>query len=65
MRFRVCIEMDVSKTIAETIKRNGFKLEQDGTGMKVVVPNAAAVTKRKIKVHFDDSPKDDFDSLKQ
>lgn len=53
MKFRVLIEMDVSQTMADTMKRNGFKLEPDGSGMKVIVPNTVTVTRRKVKVHFD------------
>lgn len=53
MKMRVIIEMDVSDTIAETIKRNGLKLEPDGSGMKVLVPNTVAITRRKVKVRFE------------
>lgn len=55
MKLRVYVEVDVSKTIAETIKRNGFNVCPDGSAMQVKVPNAPVIPGRKTKVVFLDS----------
>jgi len=55
------IEADVSKTMADTIKRSGINLQTDGSGMKISVPNAPSVPKRKVKVAFLDNPSDTLD----
>ena len=53
MRMKVVIELDVSKTLADTIERTGFTLSADGSKFKVQVPNAPAITQRKVKVAFE------------
>tara|TARA_R110000751_G_scaffold6623_2_gene28169 strand:+ start:1495 stop:1689 length:195 start_codon:yes stop_codon:yes gene_type:complete len=50
MKLRVVIDVEVSKTMAETIKRSGFKLCNDGSAMQVKVENSPAIPKRKTKV---------------
>jgi len=52
MKFRVTVDMDVSKTVAETIKRTGMKMEPDGTGMRIIIPNTPIIPKRKVKVEY-------------
>ena len=52
MKVTVTIEVDVSKTLAETMQRSGFQVCPDGTAMQVKIPNAPPVTKRKTKVKF-------------
>lgn len=51
--MRVTIEVDVSKTVAETMQRNGFNLCKDGSAMQVKVGNAPAIPRRKTKVNFE------------
>lgn len=53
MKMKVIIELDVSKTLADTIERTGFTLSSDGSKFKVQVPNAPTITQRKVKVVFD------------
>jgi hypothetical protein len=53
MKMKVLIELDVSRTLADTIERTGFTLSADGSKFKVQVPNAPAITQRKVKVSFD------------
>jgi len=36
MKLRVIVDVDVSKTIAETIERNGFTVCRDGSSMQYV-----------------------------
>lgn len=52
MKMLVLMEIDVSKTVAETIQRTGFELVPDGTCMRVKVPNSPGVPQRKTKVAF-------------
>ena len=62
MKLRVYVEVDASKSLCETIKRNGFSLEPDGSGMKLTIhDNTPTVPKRKIKVKFLDNPSDKLD----
>lgn len=61
MKLRIYVEVEVSKTIAETIKRSGFVLEPDGTGMKVSITNAPSIPKRKTQVRFVNNPPDLLD----
>jgi hypothetical protein len=60
MKLRVVIDLDVSNTIAETMKRTGFTVLPDGSAMKIQVPNAPTIPKRKVKIVFEDKavPKD-------
>ena len=52
MKLRMYIEVDVSKSLADTMRRNGFSLERDGSGMKIIVPNSPVIPRRKVKVQF-------------
>lgn len=52
MKFQIIINADVSKTVAETIKRNGMTMEPDGTGMRIIVANTPIIPKRKVKVQY-------------
>ncbi len=61
MKLRVYVEVDASKSLCETIQRNGFKLQPDGTGMKLTIPNTPTVPKRKTKVRFLEHPSDQLD----
>lgn len=54
MKLKIEIEVDVSKTLAETIKRTGFQLCIDGTTTNIKVPNAPTIPKRKTKIQFVD-----------
>ena len=58
MKLRIYIEVEVAKTVAETIKRSGFLLEPDGSGMKMTVPNTPSIPKRKTHVRYLDDPLD-------
>ncbi len=53
MKMTITIEVNLSQTIADTIKRTGFSIEPDGSGMKIVVPNAPTIPKRKVTVTYD------------
>ena len=63
MKFRVLVEVDVSKTIAETIQRNGFQACPDGSAMQIKVPNSPTIPKRKTKVVFVENPDGDLESI--
>jgi|CXWL01.1.fsa_nt_gi hypothetical protein len=58
MKLRIYIEVEVAKTVAETIKRSGFLLEPDGSGMKMTVSNTPSIPKRKTHVRYVDDPLD-------
>lgn len=53
MKLRIIIDLDVSNTIAETMRRTGFTVLPDGSAMKVQVPNAPTIPKRKVKIAFE------------
>ena len=53
MKMRVIIDLDVSNTIAETMRRTGFTVLPDGSAMKVQIPNAPTIPKRKVKITFE------------
>lgn len=65
MKLRAYVEVEVSATLAETIKRSGFSLEPDGSGMKVKVPHTPTIPKRKTVVRFLDDPPDTVDQAVQ
>lgn len=65
MKMMVLIEVDVSKTLAETMQRTGFELSPDGTCLQVKVPNSPAIPQRKTKVAFVCHPKHTFSDLTQ
>lgn len=56
MKLRVVIDVDVSKTLAETMQRNGFSAKPDGTALKIEIPNSPIIPKRKTKVAFIENP---------
>lgn len=58
MKFKIVIDIEVSKTIAETIQRSGFSVCPDGNGMQVRVGNAPPIPKRKTMITFE-NPKTD------
>lgn len=53
MKLRITVEVEVSKTIAETMKRTGFEACPDGSAMQIKIPNAPPIPKRKTKVTFE------------
>ncbi len=55
MKIRIVIEAEVSATIAANFKRNGFTLEPDGAGFKLVTPNTPSIPRRKVSVQFVDN----------
>ena len=55
MKLLVTIEVDVSKTMAETMKRNGFHVCVDGSAMQIKIPNSPAIPARKTKVTFSET----------
>jgi hypothetical protein len=61
MKLRVYVEVDASKSLCETIQRNGFHLSPDGSGMKLSIPNTPTVPRRKTKVRFLSNPSDKLD----
>lgn len=56
MKLRVIVDMDVSETMAETIRRNGFNVCADGSGMQVQVPHSPNIPRRKTDVQFVEEP---------
>ena len=56
MKMRVIIDLDVSNTIAETMRRTGFSVLPDGSAMKIQVANAPTIPKRKVKIIFEKEP---------
>jgi hypothetical protein len=63
MKMIVVVEIDVSKTLGQTMQRSGFTLAPDGSGMQVVVANAPPVPQRKTKVTFIEHPTIPVDEL--
>lgn len=53
MKLKVTIEVEVSKSMAETMQRSGFTVCPDGSAMQVKVGNSPAIPKRKTKVTYD------------
>ena len=54
------VEVDVSKTIADTMQRNGFQLCPDGSAMQIKVQNCPAIPRRKTTVVFVENPEDNI-----
>jgi hypothetical protein len=54
MKFRVMIDVEVSQTIADTMRRSGFSVCPDGSAMQVKVGNSPAIPKRKTSVSYID-----------
>jgi len=52
MKMTITIDVDVSKTMAQTMKRNGFNVIPEGTGLAIRLANSPAITKSKSKVVF-------------
>lgn len=52
MKIRIVIDTDIPKTMVETMRRTGFTLCQDGSGMQIKIPNSPAVPRRKVKVEY-------------
>lgn len=65
MKMLVLLEIEVSKTVGETIQRTGFELVPDGTCLQVKVPNSPPITQRKTQVIFVVNPKHSCQDLKQ
>jgi hypothetical protein len=53
MKLKVTVEVEVSKSMAETMQRSGFTVCPDGSAMQVKVGNSPAIPKRKTKVTYD------------
>ena len=56
MKLRVIVDVEVSKTMAETLQRTGFSVCPDGGGMQVRVGNSPAIPKRKTSVKYVENP---------
>lgn len=52
MKMRIVIDVNVSKTLAQTMQRNGFNVIPEGTGLAIRIPNSPAITKSKTKIEF-------------
>lgn len=57
MKLKITIEVEVSKSMAETMQRSGFTVCPDGSAMQVKVGNSPAIPKRKTKVIYDQGNK--------
>lgn len=55
MKVHITIDLEVSKTIAQTMERAGFTVLPDGSAMKIQVPNAPTIPKRKVKIVFEET----------
>lgn len=56
MKLQIIIEVDVSKTIAETMQRSGFELVNSGSAIQIQAGNAPVIPQRKTKVVFIENP---------
>ena len=57
MKLKVVIEVEVSKSMAETMERSGFTVCPDGSAMQVKVGNSPAIPKRKTSILFENIKK--------
>jgi hypothetical protein len=57
MKLKVTIEVEVSRSMAETMQRSGFVVCPDGSAMQVKVGNSPAIPKRKTKVLYESQEK--------
>jgi hypothetical protein len=58
MKMRITIDVNVSKTLAQTMKRNGFNVIPEGTGLAIRIPNSPAITKSKTQITFNEITED-------
>jgi hypothetical protein len=65
MKMLVLLEVDVPKTIGETMQRTGFSLVPDGTCLQVKVADAPPIPQRKTKAVFVTNPKHSYKDLLQ
>lgn len=65
MKLLVLLEIELSKTMADTIQRTGLELVPDGPAMKVKIPHAPIIPRRKIKVSFNTDPLCTYEQLMQ
>jgi len=52
MKLRVIVDVEVSRTMAETIQRTGFNVCPDGSAMQVRIGNSPAIPRRKTSVQY-------------
>ena len=52
MKMRIIIDVNVSKTLAQTMERNGFNVIPEGTGLAIRIPNSPAIPTSKSKITF-------------
>jgi len=57
MKLKISIEVEVSRSMADTMQRSGFTVCPDGSAMQVKVGNSPAIPKRKTKVVYEHSDK--------
>ena len=63
MKLRIYIEVDVSSTLAETIQRNGFNVERDGSGVQIKVSHSPTIPTRKTRIIYEENPTIKLDAL--
>jgi hypothetical protein len=56
MRLRIIVDVEVSRTMAETIQRAGFNVCPDGSAMQVRVGNSPAIPRRKTAIQYVKDP---------
>lgn len=56
MKMMILLEVDISKTMADTMERSGFVLAPDGSNMQIKIPNAPPIPQRKVKTAFVRNP---------
>lgn len=52
MKFKIIIDVEVSPTMAETMRRNGFSVCPDGSAMQIKVGNSPAIPRRKTSIKY-------------
>jgi len=63
MKLLVMVEVEVSRTLAETIERNGFSIRPDGSGQQMQLSNSPSIPRRKTKVVYIQDPELGLDEI--
>ncbi len=63
MKMLVLLEVEVSRTVGETMQQAGFSLVPDGTCLQVKVADAPPIPQRKTKAVFVTDPKLSYKDL--
>jgi len=59
MKARIIIDVNISRTLVETMQRSGFQVCQDGSSMQIKIQNSNPVTRRaKVRILTENVDKD-------